>query len=79
VTTVTTLAALTTAVAGDTAKIVKISGIYSSPSLHISRILTLTGTAGTITGNVVVKVGSNTSVIGLAGSCEHFWAYFNLV
>ncbi|KAK0231593.1 polysaccharide lyase family 1 protein [Armillaria fumosa] len=47
-TTVTTLAALTSAVSGDSAKIVIISG--------------------TITGNTVVKVGSNTSVLGASGS-----------
>ncbi|KAK0500016.1 pectate lyase [Armillaria luteobubalina] len=47
-TTVTTLAALTSAVSGDSAKIVIISG--------------------TISGSAVVKVGSNTSVLGAAGS-----------
>ncbi|KAK0236340.1 pectate lyase [Armillaria nabsnona] len=47
-TTVTTLDALTSAVSGDSAKIVIISG--------------------TITGSAVVKVGSNTSVLGAAGS-----------
>ncbi|KAK0191711.1 polysaccharide lyase family 1 protein [Armillaria mellea] len=47
-TTVTTLAALTSAVSGDSAKIVIISG--------------------TITGSTVVKVGSNTSVLGASGS-----------
>ncbi|KAK0205820.1 polysaccharide lyase family 1 protein [Desarmillaria ectypa] len=47
-TTVTTLAALTSAVSGDSAKIVIIKG--------------------TITGNTVVKVGSNTSVLGASGS-----------
>ncbi|KXN87324.1 putative pectate lyase A [Leucoagaricus sp. SymC.cos] len=47
-TTVTTLAALTSAVSGNAKKIVIISG--------------------TITGNAVVKVGSNTSVIGKSGS-----------
>ncbi|KAJ7247062.1 pectate lyase [Mycena rebaudengoi] len=47
-TTVSTLAALTSAVAGDAKKIVLVSG--------------------TITGNVVVKVGSNTSIIGKTGS-----------
>jgi pectate lyase len=46
--TVTTLAALTSAVASDTKKIVLISG--------------------SISGSAVVKVGSNTSVIGLPGS-----------
>ncbi|PBK72130.1 pectate lyase [Armillaria solidipes] len=53
-TTVTTLAALTSAVSGDSAKIVIISVL--TPSL------------GTITGNTVVKVGSNTSVLGASGS-----------
>ncbi|KAF5337817.1 hypothetical protein D9758_015714 [Tetrapyrgos nigripes] len=48
VTTVTTLDALTSAVASDTAKIVIISG--------------------TITGNVAVRVGSHTTVIGNPGS-----------
>jgi pectate lyase len=47
-TTVSTLAALTSAVAGDSKKIVIVSG--------------------TITGNTVVKVGSNTSILGKAGS-----------
>ena len=50
--TVTTLAALTSAVAGNTAAIVLVSG--------------------TITGNVVVKVGSNKSVIGKSGACTWF-------
>jgi len=47
-TTVTTLAALTSAVAGNTAKIVIISG--------------------TITGDTVVQIGSNTSVLGKSGA-----------
>lgn len=47
-TTVTTLSALTSAVAGDSPKIVIISG--------------------TLTGNAVVKVGSNTSVLGAPGA-----------
>ncbi|KAJ7196948.1 pectate lyase [Mycena pura] len=47
-TTVSTLAALTSAVAGDAKKVVLISG--------------------TITGNTVVKVGANTSLIGKTGS-----------
>ncbi|KAK0223645.1 pectate lyase [Armillaria fumosa] len=47
-TTVTTLDALTSAVSGDSAKVVIISG--------------------TISGSAVVKVGSNTSVLGAAGS-----------
>ncbi|KAG9016271.1 hypothetical protein FRB95_006793 [Tulasnella sp. JGI-2019a] len=47
--TVTTLAALTSAVTGDTATIL---------------------VSGTITGNVVVEIGSNKSVIGKAGACE---------
>ncbi|KAF8752560.1 Pectate lyase [Rhizoctonia solani] len=46
--TVTSLAALTSAVASDSAKIVIVSG--------------------TITGNTVVKVGSNTSLLGKSGS-----------
>ncbi|KAG9033647.1 hypothetical protein FRB95_014535 [Tulasnella sp. JGI-2019a] len=46
--TVTTLAALTSAVTGNTATIVLVSG--------------------TITGNVVVKIGSNKSVIGKSGA-----------
>lgn len=48
-TTVTTIDALTSAVTGDTAAIVYISG--------------------TLTGNTVVKIGSNKTVLGKAGSC----------
>ncbi|TFK65848.1 pectate lyase [Pluteus cervinus] len=50
-TTVTSLAALTSAVAGNAKKIVIISECV-----------------GTITGNTVVKVGSNTSILGARGS-----------
>ena len=54
VTTVTTLAALKTAVTGSTPAIVIVSG--------------------TITGNEVVKVGANKSVLGASGACKdlHF-------
>jgi pectate lyase len=48
--TVTTLAALKSAVSGSTAKVVIISGA--------------------ITGNEVVKVGSNTSILGKSGACK---------
>ena len=71
-TTVTTLAALTSALAGDSKKIIIISGsyIYVSTPTVIYPLLILIFTLGTITGNTVVKVGSNTSVIGKSGACE---------
>lgn len=64
-TTVTTLAALTSAVSGDAKKIVIISGMLI-PSGGFSVLAQIF--IGTITGSAVVKVGSNTSVIGKSGS-----------
>jgi pectate lyase len=51
--TVSTLAALKTAVTGSAAKVVIISG--------------------TITGNEVVKVGANTSLLGKSGASKHLF------
>lgn len=68
-TTVTSLAALTSAVAGSAKKIVVISGmaralIYSCRPLNTLLI-------GTITGNAVVQVGPNTSVVGKSGASQY--------
>lgn len=81
-TTVTSLDALTSAVAGDAKKIVIISGTsmfisfssqYSSINSYAhdsSRLF-----AGTITGDDVVRVGSNTTVLGESGACQYHFAF----
>ncbi|KAG6839325.1 hypothetical protein C0991_003637 [Blastosporella zonata] len=65
VTTVTTLDALTTAVAGTAKKIVIISG---QTRRCLFRQFITERFIGSITGDAVVKIGSNTTVLGAAGS-----------
>ena len=67
-TTVTTLDELTSAVEGSDSKIVIISGPSSSSICLLLPCLNMIW-AGTITGNDVVRVGSNTTVLGAADAC----------
>lgn len=69
-TTVTTLDALTAAVTGDAKKVVIISGMLLA-SEDLKGLLTHP-LLGTITGSAVVRVGSNTSVIGKSGSGKSY-------
>ena len=64
--TVTSLAALTSSVAGNAKKTVIVSGEPGFSKVAVR--LELTDMLGQITGNTVVNVGSNTSVLGKAGS-----------
>jgi pectate lyase len=67
-TTVSSLAALKTAVADDTARIVWVSGNAFHCIPLVLRLIT--STVGTITGNEAVKVGSNKSILGLSGASK---------
>jgi len=64
---VTTLDALTAAVQGDEKKTVIIDGTVYSLCLHRQRYSIW---IGNLTGDAVVRIGSNTSVIGKQGSCD---------
>jgi len=64
-TTVSTLAALKAAVAG-TKKKVRHARLYIPLLISSTQIVIVNGT---ITGNTVLRVGSNTSIIGKSGSC----------
>lgn len=64
----TTLDELTSAVTGDDPKIVIISGT-SKALIHVH--MTDPGFQGTITGDDVVKVGPNTTVLGEPGASKY--------
>ncbi|KAF9458305.1 pectin lyase fold/virulence factor [Collybia nuda] len=73
ITTVTSLTALIAAVSGNSKKIVIISG----QSISLRKRTDLNYRSGTITRNIVVNVGSNTSLIGARGSGKSVQFYLN--